>query len=142
LALLSAHYRQPLPWTESLVAQAKATLDRLYRAVGNASPGDVDEGVLDALRDDLNSPLALSRLAALEGAALRASANLLGLLQRSAEEWFQGGEDSVVIEARIAERAEAKKNRDFAAADRIRAELIAEGIVLEDGPNGTTWRRE
>jgi cysteinyl-tRNA synthetase len=102
----------------------------------------VDEGVLDALRDDLNSPLALSRLAALEGAALRASANLLGLLQCSAEEWFQGGEDSVVIEARIAERAEAKKNRDFAAADRIRAELNAEGIVLEDGPNGTTWRRE
>ena len=142
LALLSAHYRQPLPWTESLVAQAKATLDRLYRAVGNAAPGDVDEGVLDALRDDLNSPLALSRLSALEGATLRASANLLGLLQYSAEEWFQGGEDSAIIEARIAERAEAKKNRDFAAADRIRAELKAEGIVLEDGPNGTTWRRE
>ena len=142
LALLSAHYRQPLPWTESLVAQAKATLDRLYRAVGNAVPGDVDEGVLDALRDDLNSPLALSRLSALEGAPLRASANLLGLLQHSAEEWFQGGGDSVVIEARIAERAQAKKNRDFAAADRIRAELKAKGIVLEDGPNGTTWRRE
>jgi cysteinyl-tRNA synthetase len=142
LALLSAHYRQPLPWTESLVAQAKATLDRMYRAVGNAAPGEVDEGVLDALRDDLNSPLALSRLSALEGAALRASANLLGLLQSTAEEWFRGGEDHVIIEARIAERTEAKKNRDFAAADRIRAELKAEGIVLEDGPNGTTWRRE
>ena len=142
LALLSAHYRQPLPWTESLVAQAKATLDRLYRAVGDAPPGQVDEGVLDALRDDLNSPLALSRLSALDGSALRASASLLGLLQSSTEEWFRGGEDLGAIEARIAERAEAKKNRDFAAADRIRAELKADGIVLEDGPNGTTWRRE
>ncbi len=142
LALLSAHYRQPLPWTESLVAQAKATLDRLYRAAGNTGSADVDEGVLDALRDDLNTPLALSRLSALEGAALRASAGLLGLLQTSADEWFQGGEDSVAIEARIAERARAKENRDFAAADRIRAELKAEGIILEDGSNGTSWRRE
>src|SRR5699024_7649673 len=73
LALLSAHYRQPLPWTENLIAQAKATLDRLYRAAGDAEPGDVDEGVLDALRDDLNTPLALSRLSALEGGALRGS---------------------------------------------------------------------
>ena len=142
LALLSAHYRQPLPWTESLVAQAKATLDRLYRAAGDAEEGVVDEGVLEALRDDLNTPLALSRLSALGGAALKASARLMGLLQSSGDEWFQGGGDAAEIEARIAKRAEAKKNRDFAAADRIRDELKAEGIVLEDGPGGTTWRRE
>jgi cysteinyl-tRNA synthetase len=142
LALLSAHYRQPLPWTEALVAQAKATLDRLYRAAGEAEAGDVDEGVLEALRDDLNTPLALSRLAALEGGALRASARLIGLLQSSSEAWFQGGGNSETIEARIAERAEAKKNRDFATADRIRDELKSQGVVLEDGPSGTTWRRE
>jgi cysteinyl-tRNA synthetase len=143
LALLSAHYRQPLPWTASLVAQAKGTLDGLYRKAGDAKVGPIDEGVIDALRDDLNTPLALSRLSAIDDAGtLKASAQLLGLLTQSAEQWFQGGSDSSAIDARIAERAEAKKNRDFATADRIRDELKADGIVLEDGAGGTTWRRE
>jgi cysteinyl-tRNA synthetase len=142
LALLSAHYRQPLPWTESLVAQSKATLDRLYRTAGNAEAGEVDAGVLDALSDDLNTPLALSRLSTLAGSALRASAALLGLLTESADGWFQGEADSTSIDARIAERTAAKLARDFATADRIRDELRSEGVVLEDGPNGTTWRRE
>jgi cysteinyl-tRNA synthetase len=143
LALLSAHYRQPLPWTEQLIAQSKATLDRLYRAAGNTQPGAIDGGVVDALADDLNTPLALSRLSAIEDpSVLKASAQLLGLLTVSEEEWFRGEGDAGDIEARITARAEAKKNRDFATADRIRDELKAEGVVLEDGPSGTTWRRE
>ncbi len=141
LALLSAHYRQPLEWSSSLIAQSKATLDRLYRAAGEAEAGEIDAGVADALADDLNTPLALSRLAAIDDpATLRASANLLGLLEGSASAWFQG-EGDARIDALISERAEAKKNRDFAAADRIRDELAAEGVLLEDGPQGTTWRR-
>jgi cysteinyl-tRNA synthetase len=143
LALLSAHYRSPLPWTRSLVAQAKSILDGLYRKAGDAEPGEVDPQFVHALNDDLNTPLALSRLSAIEDqAVLRASAALLGLLGSSGTDWFQGEGDAVAIEARIAERAEAKKNRDFPAADRIRDELKAEGIVLEDGPGGTTWRKE
>ena len=142
LALLSAHYRQPLPWTDNLVAQAKTNLDRLYRSAGDAEAGDIDQGVLEALRDDLNTPLALSRLSALEGGTLKASAQLLGLLVGSEREWFQGGGDAEAIEAKIAERSAAKRARDFAAADRIRDELKSQGVILEDGPSGTTWRKE
>ena len=143
LALLSAHYRQPLPWTEALIAQSKATLDGLYRKAEDAKPGDIDPAVIEALGDDLNTPLALSRLGAIEDAAtLKASAKLLGLLMASGDEWFRGEGDSSDIDARIAARADAKARRDFAEADRIREKLKAEGIVLEDGPSGTTWRRE
>jgi cysteinyl-tRNA synthetase len=140
-ALLSAHYRQPLEWSDQLIAQSKATLDRLYRSAGDAARGEVDPAVLDALSDDLNTPLALSRLSAIEDPpALRASAALLGLLGSSSAEWFQGESDAR-IDGLIAARAEAKQRRDFTEADRIRAALAEDGILLEDTPAGTSWRR-
>jgi len=141
LALLSAHYRQPLEWSDGLLSQSKATLDRLYRAAGEAEAGEPDAGVIEALADDLNTPLAMARLSAIEDPVrLKASAALLGLLGSTSAAWFQG-EGDARIDALVAARTEAKKSRDFAEADRIRAELAAEGVVLEDGPQGTIWRR-
>ncbi|HZG07920.1 MAG TPA: cysteine--tRNA ligase [Allosphingosinicella sp.] len=141
LGLLSAHYRQPLEWSAGLIAQSKATLDRFYRIAGDTPAGAVDPGVLDALADDLNTPLAVSRLCAIEEpAVLKASARLMGLLEEGHAAWFQG-EGDARIDALVAARTAAKKNRDFAEADRIRAELAAQGIALEDGPQGTIWRR-
>jgi len=157
--LLSAHYRQPLDWTQAALTSAKATLDRLYRALEGfdqdvAAEVQADQALVDALKDDLNTPKALAELSRLAGAAednagkakLRKSATLLGLLQDDPERWRQGGldteNDTVQIETLIAERVEAKRNRDFGRADAIRDELAAQGIILEDGPSGTRWRRK
>ncbi|MBB4657659.1 cysteine--tRNA ligase [Parvularcula dongshanensis] len=152
--LLSAQYRQPLEWSDELLASAKAQLDRFYRVIGEAEgDGEVPASVLDALKDDLNTPAAFAALHALREAAgrgetgaaasLLAGGRLLGLFGAEPEAWFKGdaSDDDARIDALLVERAEARKARDFARADAIRDELSSEGIVIEDGPNGATWRR-
>jgi cysteinyl-tRNA synthetase len=151
-ALLSAHYRQPLEWSDNLIAQSKATLDRLYGRVKryymgreDFEPGELpppDEGVVSALADDLNTPLALSRLNEIRfDAQVASTAKFMGLLEMGGR-WFRPEHfDARRIEDLVSARNEAKNLRDFAVADRIRAMLAQEGIVLEDGPEGTIWRR-
>ena len=142
LALLLTHYRQPLDWTEEGVGEAKTVLDKWYRKVGEAEAGTPDPAVIAALSDDLNTPGAVAALHAIDDpATLKASAALLGLLPQTASSWFQAGLDAGAIEALIAERAQAKIDKNYARADEIRAELTRQGVQLEDGPQGTTWRR-
>ena len=143
-ALMTTRYNEPLDWTEKLLSDAQKVVDRLYRqGSGIRDQGSgIDEEVLNALRDNLNTPKALALLQKLEGGALQASARFLGLLQQSPDSWFKGdGEDVAWIEEQIAARDTAKKARDFATSDAIRDALKTKGIVLEDSPQGTTWRK-
>jgi cysteinyl-tRNA synthetase len=173
-ALLSAHYRQPLEWSDALVEQSIRTLDRLYGTLRDlagveASPV-IPAGVESALDDDLNTPQALAEIARLAAEAraltstvaqgpmdagsrealrrlkseLLGAGAALGLLQQEPAAWFARGTstgDDARIRALVEERAAAKRSRDFARSDAIRDQLAAEGILLEDTPNGVRWRR-
>ena len=164
-ALLSGHYRMPLDWTPDLLAQAKATLDRIYGALGrvweaeNVPPKDIS--VQTALADDLNTPEALAALSALatkantvssagdtDGIAyakadLLAAGKLLGLLQSTPADWAKGkdGDDNARIDAMVEARNAARAAKNWAESDRLRDELKAEGIEIMDGADGASWRR-
>ena len=150
LAMLKTHYRQPINWTAEGLKQAKAELDGFYRTLqaGGGEDAVPSAALLDALANDLNTPLALATLHEASSAELLAGAALLGLLQCDAEGWFKwqpeaagDGASDADIDARIEARNAARADNDFAEADHIRDELAAAGIVLEDGTGGTTWRR-
>ncbi|CAI9120268.1 cysteine--tRNA ligase [Brytella acorum] len=154
LLYLGTQYRSVLDFTWEKLDEAKRTLDRFYRALERSPPLEgaaVPEAVMAALCDDLNTPLAISALhpfadAAIQGdveasSALKAGGAMMGLFSQSPHDWFRAGADEDAIERLIQERIDARKTRNFARADEIRAELTSQGILLEDGPQGTTWRR-
>ena len=163
--LLKAHYRQPLDWSDSALAQARATLDGWYTLLRDLADVDIDPAARvapteleAALLDDLNTPEAFAVLARLAHtarsagdaatrrrakAAFLGGADLLGLLQEDPEIWFRqaaGNVDEARVQALVDARSAAKQARDFALADRIRAELLGLGVVVEDTPQGPRWK--
>ncbi|SFK72747.1 cysteine--tRNA ligase [Lysobacter sp. cf310] len=164
-ALLSAHYRQPLDWSDALIEQSVRTLDRLYGTLRDLADIALVEGIEipaaieAALEDDLNTPNALAEIARIASEARKAEGDeraalkrqllgaglALGLLQQDPAAWFArgaDGSDDARIQALIDERSAAKKNRDFARSDAIRDQLAGEGILLEDTPQGVRWVRK
>jgi len=163
-ALLSGHYRAPLDWSDDLLKQAQASLDRLYGAVlrlkeAPAAEAKPPAALLEALADDLNTPVAIAELSALATAAntakkpaeqaqakaqLLAAGALFGILQDDPEHWFRAsfGEAAVEIDAQVAERVAARQRKDFVEADRIRDALAARGVEIMDNTSGSTWRRK
>jgi len=163
LALIKASHRNELVWTSDLLFEADNQLDGWYRSllkIGDYEIGQPAPEFLKAIVDDLNTPKALFVLSELgrsfnytyeepfdykkHAGEFVASANLLGLLQKDPEEWFKGGasvDEEAEFDAIALRRQEARAAKDWAAADAARDEATAKGIVLEDGPDGTTWRK-
>jgi cysteinyl-tRNA synthetase len=165
-ALLSAHYRQPMDWSDDLLTQSKKTLDRLYLALDQvkhieARNVDVPAAVVAALDDDLNTPIAMAEIAQLlhklntaatdadkahAKGELLATGALLGFLQQDPAVWLKGdgassGVDAAHVEELIAQRNAARKAKDFKEADRLRDAIAALGVVIEDRADGTHWRK-
>lgn len=160
LLLMRAHYRQPLDWSDEAVQQTVRTLDGWYGVLRDLENVDADtdapipEAIEAALCDDLNTPQALAALSTLADqarqagdsaskTALLAAGRALGLLQQAPDNWFRQGSDDIdagAVEALIAERRQARADKDWARADAIRDELAAMGVVIEDGAGGTRWR--
>jgi len=161
-ALLTAHYRAPLEWSENLLSRTRTTMDRYYGTLRRlsdvtASLEDAPKGFVAALCDDLNTPQAMAKLATLFKQAnmaktdadrarvkgqIQAAGALVGLFEQDPETWFQRDDDDAAqIDAMVAARFKARQDKDWAEADRLRDQLNALKIVVEDGPNGSIWRR-
>jgi len=157
--ILRAHYRSPLNYSDAHLEDAKGALTRLYVSLKDVPPAGVEvdwnephaKRFREAMDDDFGTPEAVAVLFDLASRVnsgerrlapqLRALGGVLGLLQRDATRYLQGENANDWILERIAAREAARKRKDFAEADRIRDELLAKGTLLEDGPQGTTWRR-
>ena len=166
LLFISSHYHQPFNFTFDGLKQAKQVLDKFYNALLKVkdiaiSPVDPDQKVMEALTDDINTPLAIAYLHEIVNnlnkatdatekkkykSVLLASAKVFGLLYQDPESWFKNPVSSTEIDVEqinslIEERVNAKKEKNWARADEIRNQLKESGILLEDTPNGTSWKR-
>ncbi len=154
LALLMTHYRSPINFSKELLVKAKNILNRWYTAIKNnyRCGNDIDKKALDALTNDLNTPMLIAYMSDIVSDINRGqkfliptfvntARSLLGVMTLSPEDWFKGNVvNKKFIEEEIAKRTLAKKNKDYITADEIRTKLLAKGITLEDTPTGTQWK--
>ena len=163
--LLSAHYRQPLNWTKGIIKQNNTMLDRLYRVLKELENVDaysgcntVSEKIVEGLYDDLNTPKVIAELNVLSNQIVNSGqkereqikytllevGKILGILQQNPDEWLGYGKsknlDESIIEGLIKDRNEARRDKNFDMADKIRDELKEMGIEIEDTSDGTIWR--
>ena len=165
LALLTAHYRQPLEWSEETLVGAKKMLDRIYGSLRDIEVSTkklnatkVPSPVMSALLNDLNTPMAISEVFNLAkelnkttdqnqkeaiAAEILVAGRILGLFESDTNDWFQNKNTSILfkqeIENLIVQRDLARSNKDFIKADQIRDKLFAKGVTIEDTPSGVRW---
>ena len=154
LTMLLTHYRQPLNWTTNALRESQRTLDHWYELTAGAAPGILSADVTGALADDLNTPKVIASLHELRTEAakgdtgacgsLKASAQLIGLLQQAAVQWANFRPASIAIDENkvtslIAARNAARQAKNFRESDRLRDELAKMGVVVKDTKEGTTW---
>jgi cysteinyl-tRNA synthetase len=137
--MLRTHYRQPMDWTVAGMNESWKTLEKWYGATGPLADAAIGAGFLEALSDDLNTPAAIAELHKSGDGELAGGLGLLGFSNVPANLAAKKKVDESAIAAAIAARKSARARKDFKESDRIRDELLAQGIVLKDGPSGTTW---
>jgi len=168
MALIGTHYRQPLDWTDSILEESKDKLDRMYDALlkfetdvhpDEAKVNQICKKFFEALEDDLNTPKALAEVFAIvkqlnsQGneaervaliAAIKKCGDFLGILSYSPKQWFQENNNLKLTEEEILKLLElrniARSKKDFAESDRIRDDLLLQGISIEDTKEGTIWK--
>jgi cysteinyl-tRNA synthetase len=137
--MIRSHYRQPMDWTVAGMRESWNTLEKWYDVVEPIADTGIGEGLLAALADDLKTPAAIAELHKSSPEHLAGGLALLGFSVKPEALKSKKSVDPAAIERAIEARLAARKAKDFKESDRIRDELLAQGIVLKDGPTGTTW---
>jgi cysteinyl-tRNA synthetase len=153
LALLSSHYKQPLAWNEKLINESKKILNKWYSQYEKTDSYDLNEDILKSLLDDLNTPAYVTKLHSLYEESLKGSktskakfnkaCNLIGLLGEDIKTWESFNKNlfnNKLIEEKIEDRRNARRQGDYKLADSIRKELDDKGVIIEDKEDQTTWK--
>jgi len=153
LALLSSHYKQPLDWNEKLINESRKTLNKWYTQFEKVESNDIEDDILNSLLEDLNTPGYISKLHSLYDESLKGdkssktkfnkACNLIGLLEEDDKIWKNFNKSILgdkLVDEKISDRNQARKQGNYKLADSIRKELENKGVIIEDKGNQTIWK--